>query len=205
MHPRLKRCFSCGQYANLLFLLFAFVCWAYYWFISRHNLEILPLEIAAYTIETGGFLFMLFSLINFWKIVRHRTVMKGAMLVYLITEVVIMIMDFNADKLPFFESGSAALNIGHSIFSAVILFTYLSLEPKNTALEVALVISEAVILSGMFGVIFGLHVYVTLFANSVGYVVFFSILRFLLSQERIMVDCHGDRAREYKFKSSFFD
>ena len=205
MHPRLKRCFSCGQYANILFLLFAVFASVYYWSIARHNVELVPLEIVAYTVETGGFVFMLFSLINFWKIVRHRYIMKGAMLVYLITEVVIMILDFNADSIPFFESSSMGLNIGHSIFSGVILFTYLALEPKNTGLEVAVIVSEIIILAGMFGVVFHLHVYLTLFANSIAYVVFFSILRFLHAQERIMIDCHGDRAREVKFRSDFFD
>lgn len=205
MHPRLKRCFSCGQYANILFLLFALFASVYYWSIARHNVELVPLEIAAYTVETGGFVFMLFSLINFWKIVRHRYIMKGAMLVYLITEVVIMILDFNADSIPFFESSSMWLNIGHSIFSGAILFTYLALEPKNTGLEVAVIVSEIIILAGMFGVVFHLHVYLTLFANSIAYVVFFSILRFLHAQERIMIDCHGDRAREVKYRSDFFD
>lgn len=205
MHPRLKRCFSCGQYANILFLLFAVCAAVYYWSIRRHGIELVPLEVAAYTIETAGFGFMLFSLINFWKIVRHRYIMKGAMLVYLITEVVIMILDFNADSIPFFESGSMWLNIGHSIFSGVILFTYLALEPKNTGLEVAIIVSEIIILAGMFGVVFHLHVYSTLFANSIAYVVFFSILRFLHAQERIMIDCHGDRAREVKYRSDFFD
>ncbi len=205
MHPKLKRCFSCGQYANILFLLFAIFAAVYYWSIERHNLTIVPLEIAAYTVEVAGFLFMLFSLINFCRIVRHRYIMKTAMLIYLITEVVIMILDFNADRIPFYESGSMALNIGHSIFSAVICFTYLSLEPKNPALEAALIVTEIIILAGMFGVIFHLHVYISLFANSIAYVVFFSIMRFLLSQERIMIDCHGDRARETKYRSDFFD
>ncbi len=205
MHPKLKRCFIFGQYANILFLLFALMAWVYHWSIARHNLEIVPLEIAAYTVETGGFVFMLFSLLNFHKIVRHRYLMKLAMLVYLITEVVIMIMDFNADKIPFYNNGSMALNLWHSIFSAAICFTYLSLEPKNRSLEIAIIIAEVIILSGMFGVIFGLHVYVSLLANSVAYVIFFSIIRFLISQERIMIDCHGDRAKEYKYKSSFFD
>ncbi len=205
MHPKLKRCFEFGQYANILFLAFAAVCALYYWLINRHNIEVVPLEIAAYTIETGGFVLMLFSLLNFWKIVRHRYIMKAAMLVYLIVEVVIMVMDFNADKLPFYQSNSMALNIGHSIFSAAICFTYLALEPKNTALEVAIVITITIILAGMFGTIFKLNVYISLFANSIAYVVFFSILRFLHKQERIMVDCHGDRARVQNFKSTFFD
>ncbi|MBE6876897.1 MAG: hypothetical protein E7496_09315 [Ruminococcus sp.] len=205
MHPKLKQCFICGQYANIFFLLFALFAWVYYWSINRHDLEIVPLEIAAYTVETGGFVFMLFSLIHFHKIVRHRYIMKIAMLIYLITEVVIMILDFNADKLEFYNSASIALNLSHSIFSAVICFTYLSLDPKNKALEIAIFVAEVIILSGMFGVIFGMHVYVSLFANAIAYVVFFSIMRFLLSQERIMIDCHGDRAKEYKYKSSFFD
>ena len=205
MHPKLKRCFICGQYANILFLIFALFAYTYYWSIERHSLELVPLEIAAYTVETGGFIFMLFSLINFHKIVRHRYIMKTAMLVYLIVEVVIMILDFNADKLSFYNSASMALNLTHSIFSAVICFTYLSLEPKNKALEISIVITEAIILSGMFGVVFGMHVYISLFANAIAYVTFFTIMRFLLSQERIMIDCHGDKARETKFKSSFFD
>ena len=205
MHPKLKRCFICGQYANILFLLFAMFAWVYYWSIKKNDLEIAALEIAAYTVETGGFLFMIFSLWNFHKIVRHRYVMKIAMLVYIITEVVIMILDFNADKLDFYNSASMALNLSHSIFSAVICFTYLSLEPKNTSLEIAIIITEVIILSGMFGVVFGMHVYVSMIANAVAYVVFFSIMRFLLSQERIMIDCHGDKAKEYKYKSSFFD
>lgn len=205
MHPRLKRCFSCGQYANILFLLFTLCAAIYYYMIERRAVEMVSLEIAAYTIETCGFVFMLFSLINFYKIVRHRYIMKTAMLIYLLAEVSIMIMDFNADKIPFFETGSMALNIGHSIFSAAICFTYLSLEPKNPGLEAAIIISEVIILAGMFGVIFNLHVYVSLFANSIAYVVFFSIVRFLHAQERIMVDCHGDRARVTKYRSDFFD
>ncbi|MBR2912738.1 MAG: hypothetical protein IKK51_03780 [Oscillospiraceae bacterium] len=205
MHPKLKRCFHFGQYANILFLVFAFVSVLYYWLIKRHNIEVVALEIAAYTIETGGFVLMLLSLINFWKIVRHRYIMKAAMLIYLITEVVIMIMDFNAERLEFYQSNSMALNIGHSIFSAAICFTYLSLEPKNTALEVSIVVTITIILCGMIGTVFQMNVYLSLFANSIAYVVFFSILRFLHSQERIMIDCHGDRARVTEYKSSFFD
>ncbi len=205
MHPRLKRCFICGQYANICFLLFAMCAALYYWSIERNNVELVALEIAAYTVETIGFVLMLFSLLNFHKIVRHRYIMKTAMLIYLIVEVVIMIMDFNADKLSFYESGSMALNIAHCIFSGAICFTYLALEPKNTALEIAIILSEVIILAGMFGVIFHLHVYISLFANSIAYVVFFSILRFLVAQERIMIDCHGDRAREVKYRSDFFD
>ncbi|MBR6618325.1 MAG: hypothetical protein IKL00_10710, partial [Oscillospiraceae bacterium] len=125
--------------------MFAFVSVLYYWLIKRHNIEVVALEIAAYTIETGGFVLMLLSLINFWKIVRHRYIMKAAMLIYLITEVVIMIMDFNAERLEFYQSNSMALNIGHSIFSAAICFTYLSLEPKNTALEVSIVVTITII------------------------------------------------------------
>lgn len=205
MHPKLKRCFSCGQYANILFLLFAVCAAVYYWSIWRHNVVLVPLEIAAYTIETGGFIFMLFSLMNFWKIVRHRYIMKGAMLVYLLTELAIMVIDFNADRFTFFHGHAMWLNIAHSIFSGAILFTYLALEPKNTGLEVAVIVSEIIILAGMFGVVFHMHVYLSLFANSIAYVVFFSILRFLLAQERIMIDCHGDRARETKYRSDFFD
>ena len=205
MHPKLKRCFQFGQYANILFLVFTFVCLLYYWLIKRYQNEVVLLEIAAYAIEVGGFGMMLLSLLYFWKIVRHRYIMKAAMLIYLITEVVIMIMDFNAERIPFYQSNSMALNIGHSIFSAVICFTYLSLEPKNTALEVAIVLAVTIILMGMFGTIFKMNVYISLFANSIAYVVLFSILRFLHSQERIMVDCYGDRAREQKFKSTFFD
>ncbi len=205
MHPKLKRCFHFGQYANILFLLFAFVSVLYYWLIKRHNIEVVALEIAAYTIETGGFVLMLLSLINFWKIVRDRYIMKAAMLIYLITEIVIMIMDFNAERLEFYQSNSMALNIGHSIFSAAICFTYLSLDPKNTALEVSIIVTITIILCGMIGTIFKMNVYLSLFANSIAYVVFFSILRFLHSQERIQIDCHGDRARVTEYKSSFFD
>lgn len=205
MHPKLKRCFHFGQYANILFLVFAFVSVLYYWLIKRYNFEVVALEIAAYTIETGGFVLMLLSLINFWKIVRHRYIMKAAMLIYLITEIIIMIIDFNAERLEFYQSNSMALNIGHSIFSAAICFTYLALEPKNTALEVSIVVTITIILCGMIGTIFKMNVYLSLFANSIAYVVFFSILRFLHSQERIMIDCHGDRARVSEYKSSFFD
>lgn len=205
MHPKLKRCFRFGQYANILFLAFAIVSTLYYWLVNRYSRDMIPLEVAAYTIEVGGFVLMLFSMLNFWKIVRDRRIMKAAMLIYLLVEVVIMVMDFNANRIPFYQSNSMALNIGHSIFSAVICFTYLSLEPKNPSLEVAIVIAVAIILAGMFGTIFNMNVYISLFANSIAYVVFFSIMRFLLSQERIMIDCHGDRAKEQKFKSTFFD
>ena len=205
MHPRLKRCFSCGLTANLLFLLFAFFAWVYYWSIRRNGVTLVPLEIAAYTVETGGFVFMLFSLINFWKIVRHRYLMKAAMMIYLIVELAIMVLDFNVDRFTFFHSRAMWLNIAHSIFSGAILFTYLALEPKNTGLEVAIIISEIIILGGLFGIVFKMPVYLTLFANSISYVVFFSILSFLLAQERIMIDCHGDRAREVKYRSDFFD
>lgn len=205
MHPKLRRCFEFGQLANIFFLLFAFCAAVYYWSIEKNGLVLVPLEICAYTIETIGFVFMLLSLLNFHRIVRQRYLMKLAMLVYLITEIVIMILDFNADRISWYESGSMALNIGHSVFSGIVCFTYLALEPKNTYLEIALIVAEIIILAGMFGVVFHLHVYVTLFANSIAYVVFFGILRFLLWQERIMVDCHGDRARETKFNSSLFD
>ncbi len=205
MHPKLKRCFQFGQFANILFLVFAVISAVYYWLIERHTKTVVALEIAAYIVETGGFVLMLLSLINFWKIVRHRYIMKAAMLIYLLVEVIIMIMDFNSTSIPFYQSNSMALNIGHSVFSAAICFTYLALEPKNPSLEVSIVVTIVIILCGMLGTIFKMNVYISLFANSIAYVVFFSIMRFLHSQERIMVDCYGDRARETKFTSSFFD
>ena len=122
MHPKLKRCFRFGQYANILFLAFAIVSTLYYWLVNRYSRDMIPLEVAAYTIEVGGFVLMLFSMLNFWKIVRDRHIMKAAMLIYLIVEVVIMVMDFNANRIPFYQSNSMALNIGHSIFSAEICF-----------------------------------------------------------------------------------
>ncbi|MBP0973863.1 MAG: hypothetical protein J5851_08160 [Oscillospiraceae bacterium] len=205
MHPNLKRCFSCGQYANILFLVFALLAWLYYWSIDRHNVTIIPLEIAAYTVEVGGFVFMLFSLLNFHRIVRHRYLMKTAMLVYIIVEAIIMIIDFNYSRFTFWHANAMWLNIAHSIFSGAICFTYLALEPRNTGLEVAIIITEVIILAGMFGVVFHLPIYVTLLCNALAYVVFFSIVRFLVAQERIMIDCHGDRAKETKYRSDFFD
>ena len=68
-----------------------------------------------------------------------------------------------------------------------------------------MIVSEIIVLAGMFSIVFHFGVYITLFANSIAYVVFFSILRFLHAQERIMIDCHGDRAREVKYRSDFFD
>ena len=60
-------------------------------------------------------------------------------------------------------------------------------------------------LFGMFGMVFHMRIYFSILMNAFAYIFMFSALKYLLSQQKIEIDCYGDKARVNQYKSTFFD
>ena len=208
VNPNLPKCFKFGILGNVFFMAFSIICFAYY--SSFKYVGDLPImdfafQIIAYAAEATGFILMLLAMIWFSKTVRQRYFMKTMFCIYILVELVLMVFELNSQKLDFYKPYSLALAIGHSIFSALVCFTFLVLDPKRTALEGVIVASVAIVLVGMIGNIIGYRIYFSILTNAVAFAVMFGLISFFISQEKIEIDCYGDKARVIEYRSDFFD
>jgi len=208
---RLNKCFNFGIVGNLFFILFSIICFAYYQAFG--HIGDLPIvdtafQIVAYTAEAAGFIFMLFAMIWFAKTVRQRILMKLMFCVYILTELILMLLEWNSyrefvDK--FYDPYGLPLAIGHAIFTALVCFTFLSLDPHKFQLECVIIVTVAIVLVGMFGNIMGYRIYFSILTNAIAFCTMFGMLKFFTNQEAVEIDCFGDKARVIEYKSEFFD
>ena len=205
MNPKLPKCFTFGLIGNIFFIIFSLVCLYYYDFFGSKGIIIYTIEAIAYANEALGFIFMILTVILLSRTVRQRHLMKISFSAYIIMELLLMIMELNSYRISFYAPYSIGLAIAHSVISAVVCFTFLSLDPKRTALEIVIVITAGIILFGMFGMVFHLRIYFSILMNAFAYIFMFSALKYLLSQQKIEIDCYGDKARVNQYKSTFFD
>ena len=158
----------------------------------------------AFSIEAIAF--VLFAVCAVWldRLVRARGVMKVLLIVYITAEVVLMLNEFGL--IPFMSpvGKNTFFIIAHVIFSAGVSLSLLMLDPQNRRLQTIVIISTAIILSGMLTAIAEYRVYASILVNAVGYIVFFSAMVRQLALEEMDIDCYGDQAKVSEISSTMF-
>ena len=134
-----------------------------------------------------------------------RDWLKIAFSVYIVEEAVMMIIELNSYRLDFYKPYSLALAIIHSVFSAVVCFSFLSLDPDKKQFEVIVIICIGIILGGMLGNVMGIRIYFSIFTNSIAFTILFGSIKFMLKRETIEIDCYGDKATVTTYRSTFFE
>lgn len=205
MHKKLSLGLTLCLVGNLFFLMFSIVCYFYYKAFGVNGIVIRFIEVIAYACEAAGFISLLIGIILIGRAVRMRIWIKIAFPLYILTELAFMILELNSYRIDFYEPYSLALAIVHSVFSAAVCFTFLSLDPGKVCLEVVIVVSFAMILAGMLGNILGIRIYFSILTNAVAFSVLFASIKWMLGREMIEIDCHGDKARVAEYTSTFFD
>lgn len=205
MNKHLPTCFKFGLIGNIFFVLFGAICMFYYAAFGDTNVTIIPIEIAAYSCEVIGFIFMILTFIWFRRYLRHRLLMKFAFSFYIIMELVLMVMELNSYRIEFYKPYSVALAIAHSIISAAVCFSFLTLDPTRLKFEAIIIASCAIILLGMVGGIIHIRIYFSIIINAFAYIFLFASIIYLLKHEALDIDCKGDRAKVTEYKSTFFD
>lgn len=204
MHESLRRGLTCGFIGNLFFIIFAIVCYIYYVTYKIGSGLSNFLEVVAYTIEGVGFFFLVVAMIEINRSVRMRPYLKISFPIYTAIELILMIFELNSYQLSFYKPYSLALAIVHAVVSAAVCFTFLSLDPSRTCLEVAVTICVGVILGGMLGNIAGIRIYFSILTNAIAFAGLFWIIKWFYKREMIEIDCHGDQARVLEADSKFF-
>lgn len=204
MHEKLSKGLTLGLVGNLFFVLFSIICFFYYYTFGINGIIITFIEVIAYACEVIGFICLILSIILICKTVRMRMSLKISFPVYIITEIVLMFLELNSYKMEFYKPYSLVLAIGHAVFSALVCFTFLSLDPGKVCLEILIVVSFAFILAGMLGNILGIRIYFSILTNAVAFSIMFATIKWMLAREMIEIDCYGDKARVAEYKSTFF-
>ncbi|MDD6278927.1 MAG: hypothetical protein PUA81_03950 [Oscillospiraceae bacterium] len=204
MRDTLKRGLTYGMVGNLFFIAFSLVCLIYYNIYDPAKISSRIIEMIAYTVETLGFLSLMLGMIDINRSVRMRPMLKFGFPVYILVELVMMILELNSYQIEFYKPYSLLLAVIHAVFSAAVCFTFLSLDPGKSCLEVAVTICFGVILGGMLGNVIGIRIYFSILTNAVAYAGLFSAIRYMYCREMIEIDCHGDKARVAEYDSSFF-
>ncbi len=195
-----------GRLGNILFVAFIIVCLIYYYSLAKYGGFFIPFEIVAYALESCGFAFFTVAVIWMDKLVRARTWMKVLMPFYITVEAFLMLLEF--DFVPvinkYYNGLSLGLIIAHALFSGVIAFSLLQLDPQNKKLQIVVGITVCITLSGMLPGIAGYRVYAGILINAFAYIVFFSIMHRLVQTDELEIDCYGDRARVTEFTTTMF-
>lgn len=195
-----------GLLSNIFFVLFIIITMIYYSYYLKTSNIVKPVENIAYSIEVIGFILMLASVMGYIARLRDRLLLKIGMAVYFITEFAIMICDFNViDAKDFYKPASKVLIIGHCIFSAVVMLSYMQLETKKTCLQICCGICAVIMMFGCFSIVYNVRIYASVLINSFVYILFYALVLMLYSRQMIEVDCHGDVARVYEDSSIFDD
>ena len=205
MNKHLPTCFKFGLAGNIFFVLFGIICMIYYAAFGDTNVIILPIEFAAYTCEVLGFIFIILTFVWFSRYLRHRLIMKISFSFYILMELVLMVIELNSYKFEFYEPYSVVLAIVHSIISAAVCFSFLSLDPTRVKFEMVIIATCAFILVGMIGGIINIRIYFGIIINALAYIFLFASIIYMLNHERLDIDCKGDKAKVSEYRSTFFD
>ena len=205
MNKHLPTCFKFGLAGNIFFVLFGIICMIYYAAFGDTNVIILPIEFAAYTCEVLGFIFIILTFVWFSRYLRHRLIMKISFSFYILMELVLMVIELNSYKFEFYEPYSVVLAIVHSIISAAVCFSFLSLDPTRVKFEMVIIATCAFILVGMICGIINIRIYFGIIINALAYIFLFASIIYMLNHEMLDIDCKGDKAKVSEYRSTFFD
>lgn len=205
MHKKLNYGLNLGLAGNVMFIIFSAVCYIYYIIYQPDSVLSKILEITAYVFEFSGFASLIVSDILISKTARMRNLLKIGFSLYIITEAVMMTLELNSYRIDFYKPYSMLLAIIHSIFSAAICFSFLTLDPDKKPYEVITIICIGIMLGGMMGNVIGIRIYFSIFTNAIAFTLLFASIKYMLKREIIEIDCYGDRARVAEYKSTFFE
>ena len=205
MHKKLDTGLNLGLIGNALFIAFSTVCFIYYLVYEPQSIFSKVLEITAYVCEFSGFGVLILSDILIIKTARMRDWLKTGFSIYIVVEAVMMTLELNSYRLDFYKPYSLLLAILHSVFSAVICFAFLTLDPDKKAYEVIVIICIGIILGGMLGNVMGIRIYFSIFTNAIAFTILFGSIKFMLKRETIEIDCYGDKATVTHYRSTFFE
>ena len=206
MHERLSKGLTLCFTGNILFIFFGITSGIYYNIYDPESTVVKVVAFIAYTIEVFGFASLLFGDYLISGAIRMRSFLKISFTVYIFVEVAMMIFELNTYRLEnFYKPYSLPLAIVHSVFSAVVCFSFLQLDPDKTVYEIVNTVCIGIILGGMLGNIMGIRVYFSIITNAVALSILFWFIKFLLKREDIEIDCHGDRARVAEYRSMLVD
>ncbi len=191
--------------SNSMFILFIIVCMIYYRIFLVTNQISAITEGIAYFLECLGFVLMSTYIVGFIGKLRDRKLLKTALVLYFITELSIVLIDFNFVSIQdAYNPSSKVLIISHSIFSALVCLSHLTFDPQSGSMQVATGVCTVITLLGTFCIVYGTRVYVSVLINSVAYVIYYSWVLYLVSQERVNIDCHGDIVKDVHYSSKDF-
>ena len=206
MHKQLNIGLNLGLVGNALFIGFASVCAVYYLIYDPESTLTRVVEIIAYALEFGGFLTLIAADVLIARTTRMRKWMKIGFTFYIIMEAFMMFCELDPFRVEsFYDPYSFALAIVHSIISAAVCLSFLSLDPYKAKFETVVIVCVGMMLGGMFGNLMGIRIYFSIFVNAVAFTVLFGAIKFLQKREEIEIDCHGDKAKvtEYSQKDFF--
>ncbi|MCD7801040.1 MAG: hypothetical protein LUG94_07540 [Ruminococcus sp.] len=194
-----------GIIANGFFILFIIVCMVYYSIYLKTEIQSNLVEGIAYGLEAIGFILMAVYIVGFVGKLKDRNLLKGALIVYFITELCIILMDFNfLDIEDAYNPSSKILIISHSIFSGLVLFSHITFDSKQISLQIATAVGTVISLCGVFCVAYGTRVYISILINAIAYVIYYSWVLYLIKTERVYIDCYGDVIEDIHYSSKDF-
>lgn len=208
MQAKLSRALTLGIVGNGLFVLFLLVSLLYRQiFVSDVPDGVVKIvEILAYFIEVAGFAMLVIADYFICSAVRMRRLTKIAFSLYLVMEAFLMFCELNGFMVRnFYTPYSLWLYIVHVLASAAVCFTFVYFDPYKSKFELLIIGSIVIMLAGLFGNYMGVRIYFSIIANALAYIVLFGGMKIMLKREIIEIDCHGDRAREVRYKSGFFE
>lgn len=195
---RFIRAMKLGVVANIFFIVFIVICFAYYFTLNHVNIII---EIFAYAVELTGFVLISFSTIDLIKSIKQSLFLKIAMPLYCIIEIVVMLLEVGFIKLPFWDSMSSVAIITHVVLSIFTVLAFLPLDINNKHLEITVVIISIIMLMGSLGY----RVYISVLINTVAFIALYGILLFQFNHEQISIQFNGMTVEPKRYKSTFFD
>lgn len=208
MQAKLSRALTLGIIGNGLFVLFLLVSLLY----RKMFLSDIPgglvkmVEVLAYFIEVAGFAALVIADYFICSAVRMRRTTKIAFSLYLVMEAFIMFCELNGYTVKdFYDPYALWLYIVHVLASAAVCFTFVYFDPYKSKFELLVIGCVVIMLAGLFGSYMGVRIYFSVIANAISFIVMFSGMKIMLKREIIEIDCHGDRAREVRYKSGFFE
>jgi hypothetical protein len=162
-------------------------------------------EGVAYGLEALGFIFMSVYIVGFIGKLRDRKFLKGCLIVYFITELSIILMDFNfLDIEDAYNPSSKILIIGHSVFSAIVCFSHITFDKNQPSMQIATAVATVITLCGTFCVAYGTRVYISILINAIAYIVYYAWVLYLIKTERVYIDCYGDVIEDAHYSSKDF-
>lgn len=201
----LTRCVDLLLIGNICFIAFIVICLIYYYLFGESGIFVLGFEVAAYAAEAIGFLLCLVGTLGLTlRMEGHRPV-KILMFVYLAAEILLMLLDFGYLSLSFFDGQSDTLIIGHAIFSAGIVMSYMSIEQERGRFQIVVMLAACFMLGGMFSAPLNFRIYGSILVNAFAYIYLYARMRSLLGHEDMKIRCNDDPVKPQTFQSTFFD